>query len=212
MTSYENSTNTESKCIISTPGQRLCLAEDKYIGGVGTYTRQGYIMSCLAGIVKITAQPDKRILVEVRSGKEQTVVPSAGDIVTARITQVNPRWARCAILCVKEMVLAEPFRGQLRKEDVRATEKDRVEMYKCFRPNDIILARVLSLGDAHSYVLSTAENELGVVIAYSEEGTPMVPVGWQEMQCPKTYVKEMRKVAKVSPEIISNENNKEAAN
>ena len=28
----------------------------------------------------------------------------------------------------------------------------------------------LSLGDAHSYILSTAENELGVVIAYSEEG------------------------------------------
>lgn len=64
----------------------------------------------------------------------------------------------------------------------------------------------LSLGDAHSYVLSTAENELGVVIAYSEEGTPMVPVGWQEMQCPKTYVKELRKVAKVSPEMITNEN------
>ena len=28
----------------------------------------------------------------------------------------------------------------------------------------------------------------------------MVPVGWQEMQCPKTYIKEFRKVAKVSPE------------
>lgn len=28
----------------------------------------------------------------------------------------------------------------------------------------------------------------------------MIPVGWQEMQCPKTYVKEMRKVAKVSAE------------
>ncbi len=34
----------------------------------------------------------------------------------------------------------------------------------------------------------------------------MIPVGWQEMQCPKTYVKEMRKVAKVSPEVVSNEN------
>lgn len=44
---------------------------------------------------------------------------------------------------MKDIVLAEPFRGQLRKEDVRATEKDRVEMYKCFRPNDIILARVV---------------------------------------------------------------------
>ena len=71
-------------------------------------------------------------------------MPSAGDIVTARVTTVNPRWAKCAILCVKDTVLAEPFRGVLRKEDVRATEKDRVEIYKCFRPNDIILARVVS--------------------------------------------------------------------
>ena len=31
----------------------------------------------------------------------------------------------------------------------------------------------------------------------------MVPVGWQEMQCPKTYIKEMRKVAKVLPESSS---------
>lgn len=112
------------------------------------------------------------MLVEVQNGKEQTVVPAAGDIVTgnclllffsfkifkgnqiyelhnflfilARVTQINPRWARCAILCVKDIVLAEPFRGQLRKEDVRATEKDRVELYQCFRPNDIILARVVS--------------------------------------------------------------------
>jgi exosome complex component CSL4 len=81
--------------------------------------------------------------VEVCSGKEQTCVPSAGDIVTARITQVNPRWGKCLILCVNDIVLAEPFRGILRKEDVRATEKDRVEMYKCFRPTDIILARVV---------------------------------------------------------------------
>lgn len=43
-------------------------------------------------------------------------------------------------------------------------------MYKCFRPGDIILARVLSLGDALSYVLTTAENELGVVVATSEAG------------------------------------------
>ncbi len=64
--------------------------------------------------------------------------------IVARVTQINPRWARCAILCVKDIVLAEPFRGQLRKEDVRATEKDRVELYQCFRPNDIILARVVS--------------------------------------------------------------------
>lgn len=88
----------------------------------------------------------------------------------------------------------------LRKEDVRATEKDRVDMYKCYRPGDIILARVLLITENHNYQLSTAENELGVVIAHSEEGHPMVPVSWTEMQCVKTHEKQPRKVARVVPE------------
>ena len=61
-----------------------------------------------------------------------------------------------------------------RKDDVRATEKDKVEMYKCFRPGDIIMARVISLGDAQSYLLSTAENECGVIVATSEAGEFLV--------------------------------------
>ena len=36
-----------------------------------------------------------------------------------------------------------------------------VEVYKCFRPGDLVLARVISIGDYSSYFLSTAENELG---------------------------------------------------
>lgn len=40
----------------------------------------------------------------------------------------------------------------------------------------------------------------------------MIPVGWQEMQCPKTYVKELRKVAKVSPETVPNQNVEESTN
>ncbi|EOA98486.1 3'-5' exoribonuclease CSL4-like protein, partial [Anas platyrhynchos] len=59
-----------------------------------------------------------------------------------------------------------------RREDIRATEKDKVEVYKSFRPGDIVLAKVISLGDAaqSNYLLSTAENELGVVVARSEAG------------------------------------------
>ncbi|CAF1154153.1 unnamed protein product, partial [Brachionus calyciflorus] len=46
-------------------------------------------------------------------------------------------------------------------------------------------------------------NELGVVIAYSEAGHRMIPVSWNEMQCPLTLLKESRKVAKVQPEFIN---------
>ncbi|CAG0879594.1 unnamed protein product [Darwinula stevensoni] len=138
--------------------------------------------------------------ISVKRGDEQHVVPSTGSIVTARVTSVNPRFCKCKILCIEDTVLKEPFRAIIKKEDVRATHKDKVELYKCFRPRDIILARVLSLGDALSYLLSTAENELGVVIAHSEAGAAMVPVSWTEMQCPKTFMKEPRKVAKVVPQ------------
>jgi exosome complex component CSL4 len=65
----------------------------------------------------------------------------------------------------------------------------------------------ISLGDARSYFLSTASNNLGVVYALpspspsSIDGnrgneTPMVPINWQEMQCPRTNTIERRKVAK----------------
>ncbi|GFR64867.1 exosome complex component CSL4 [Elysia marginata] len=60
----------------------------------------------------------------------------------------------------------------------------------------------MSLGDAQSYLLTTAENELGVVSALSEAGVPMIPVTWCKMQCPKTLAEEFRKVAKVQPEFL----------
>lgn len=75
-------------------------------------------------------------------------------------------------------------------------------MYKCFRPGDIVVAKVLSLGDAHSYILSTAENELGVVIATSEAGATLEPISWCKMKCPKTMAEEFRKVAKVQPKYV----------
>merc|ERR1739848_210115 len=136
---------------------------------------------------------------------EETAVPSIGDIVTAKITSVNSRFAKVMIECIRDITLNEPFRGQIRKEDIREFEKDKIEMYKSFRPGDIILARVLSLGEASSgYLLSTAENELGVAIAKSEtSGDKMIPVSWTEMQCPKTYNKEFRKIAKVVPENLA---------
>lgn len=61
---------------------------------------------------------------------------------------------------------------------------------------DVVRAVVISLGDERSYYLSTARNELGVVLAVSEWGNQMFPVSWREFMDPETGVKEGRKVAK----------------
>ncbi|CAD7090092.1 unnamed protein product [Hermetia illucens] len=194
---------TQNSDLICIPGQRLCLSDENTIAGQGTYERQGYIYSTLAGTVHIRQQDNSKFI-EVKCFGSPTIVPIAGDVVTARITQVNQRFAKCSITCIGDHILNRTYRGLLRKEDVRATEKDKVEMYKCFRPGDIILARVLPQTELSCYQLSTAENELGVVVALANEsgpyGVPMVPISWTEMQCPDTLVKEPRKVAKIVPE------------
>ncbi|CAI5679507.1 unnamed protein product [Oreochromis niloticus] len=134
---------------------------------------------------------------------ETQLLPDVGAIVTCKVTSINPRFAKVHILYVGSTPLKDRFRGTIRKEDVRATEKDKVETYKSFRPGDIVLAKVISLGDVQSnYLLTTAENELGVVVAHSEAGAQMVPISWCEMQCPLTHSKEFRKVARVQPEYL----------
>ncbi|XP_041985217.1 exosome complex component CSL4 [Aricia agestis] len=192
---------------ICIPGMRLCLANKEYISGPGTHELGGYIYASLAGVLKM--QKDEKAnttSVSVDSPRTPSVLPKTGDIVTAKVTVVNSRMVQCMILCVGPSVLARPYKGILKKEDIKVTDKDRIDPYKCFRPGDVILARVLPMTEIHWYHLSTGENELGVVIATAEgspQGVSMVPISWSEMQCPKTLVKEPRKVARVIPENIN---------
>lgn len=88
------------------------------------------------------------------------------------------------------------FQALIRKEDVRAVEKDRVVMDDMFRVGDIVRGQVISLGDQSFYYLTTARNDLGVVMARSEAGNMMFPVSWREMRDPVTGVGELRKVAR----------------
>lgn len=65
---------------------------------------------------------------------------------------VSHRFCKCEIKCVGDVTLTRPYKGLLRKEDMRETQKDKIEVYKCFRPGDIILARVVSF-DENLYFL-----------------------------------------------------------
>ncbi|GAP90536.1 putative 3 -5 exoribonuclease CSL4 [Rosellinia necatrix] len=124
------------------------------------------------------------------------VLPEVGNVVLCRVTRITPREATVAILVVGDAVLSSQWQGVVRVQDVRATEKDRVKIYESFRPGDIVRAQVISLGDQANYYLSTANNELGVIMATSEAGNTMFPVSWKEYKDPETGLSESRKVAK----------------
>ncbi|KAH8652408.1 hypothetical protein BX600DRAFT_516445 [Xylariales sp. PMI_506] len=201
---------------IAVPGQLLGSA-DNYVAGVGTHIHESNLFASLLGTVTITNPektpgPAKRLtkiaalassaarpVISVsRSAlsEKREVLPEVGNVVLCRVTRITPRQATVAILVVGETVLEAEWQGVIRVQDVRATEKDRVKIYESFRPGDIVRAQVISLGDQANYYLSTARNELGVIMATSEAGNVMYPVSWKEYKDPETSLSESRKVAK----------------
>ena len=181
---------------ITIPGERLG-STSQFDNGDGTYVRNGFIYSKLCGKKNLTDVEDGQPVISVLRNNGQNLVPEVKSIAMCKVTNSNPRFCKVSILAVGGVSLKGTFKGIIRKEDVRDTLKDQVKMYESFRPGDIVLARVLSLGDSKSYFLSTAENELGVIYARSEGSHAMVPISWCQMQCVGTGLKEYRKVAKI---------------
>ncbi|KAI1026291.1 hypothetical protein LB504_011312 [Fusarium proliferatum] len=188
----------------------------KFAPGPGTHVYGGNVVSSLLGRVTVTPPtktpgPQKRLnkitaptteelatISVARHGHKREILPDVENIVLARVLRLMPKQAIVVIQQVGDTVLQTEWQGVIRVQDVRATEKDKVKIYESFKPGDIVRAQVISLGDQANYYLSTASNELGVVMATSEAGNDMVPISWKEYRDPKTGICEPRKVAKPS--------------
>ncbi|SCO83864.1 probable CSL4-core component of the 3`-5` exosome [Fusarium oxysporum] len=188
----------------------------KYAPGAGTHVYEGNVVSSLLGRVTVTPPtknpgPQKRLnkitaptteelatISVSRHGRKREILPDVENIVLARVLRLMPKQAIVVIQQVGDTVLQTEWQGVIRVQDVRATEKDKVKIYESFKPGDIVRAQVISLGDQANYYLSTASNELGVVMATSEAGNDMVPISWKEYRDPETGICEPRKVAKPS--------------
>ncbi|XP_050889570.1 uncharacterized protein LOC127094842 [Lathyrus oleraceus] len=140
--------------------------------------------------------PGQRHAVEVTDHKTHGPVPAPGSVGIAKVTQVMAKTAFAGIMCIGQKFVCEKYTCIIRHKDVMATEIDKVYMHLSFRSGDIVEALVLSLGDARTYFLTTAKNELGVVSAESTAGATMVPISETEMSCPLSGQSEQRKVEK----------------
>ncbi|KAL6924456.1 hypothetical protein ACHAPO_003676 [Fusarium lateritium] len=188
----------------------------KFAPGAGTHVYEGNVVSSLLGQVTVTPAakgpgPQKRLnkitaptseelatISVSRHGRKREILPDVDNIVLARVLRLMPKQAIVVIQQVGDTVLQTEWQGVIRVQDVRATEKDKVKIYESFKPGDIVRAQVISLGDQANYYLSTASNELGVILATSEAGNDMVPISWKEYKDPETGISEPRKVAKPS--------------
>ncbi|GBG25489.1 Exosome complex component CSL4 [Hondaea fermentalgiana] len=187
------------------PGSLLCVAAQTEVAkaeaGAGAYVDgRGAVLASVVGKLVVSepkGEPARKIFSVQTASRKPKVVPVVGSTVTCNVTKVTPRFALLDIVCVGvESVPGSGFRGMVRKENVRSFEIDRVEMHNSFRPGDVVRAKVVSLGTARSYELSTADKDLGVIAAMGEANEPLIPISFEEMKCPVTGVIEKRKVAK----------------
>lgn len=200
----EPSTSSTMKKRFVVPGDRLLPISEQIRAAAGTYEMYGYIYASLAGTVCTftVKEGEKEITtIEVRKNTEEKqthIIPYVGCIATAKVSILGPRYAKCSILCVDSSLLSHEFMGILRKEDIIEAGKEKAEIHSCVRPGDIILARVIGFGENQtSFLLSTAEPQLGVVSGMGDLGERMTPVSFNEVCSVTTGVIEPRKVAKV---------------
>ncbi|WWC88887.1 uncharacterized protein L201_003802 [Kwoniella dendrophila CBS 6074] len=162
--------------------------------GSGCYELDGRILSSIVGVPKRDGS-----VVSVIGRQESNNTPEVGSVVIGTISRLTTQQAHVTLITSNDRPLpetSEEFQGVIRITDIRLTERDKIKMGDCFRLGDLVKAKVLSLGDARSYYLSTAANELGVMYAISETGNPLLPVSYQEMEDELTGKREKRKVAK----------------
>jgi exosome complex component CSL4 len=194
----------------------------RVIPGPGTYSRGGKIFASVVGTLNIESieeSPDSsdsqcvcvKVFLQPEVGPEAAQqILRTGQIVLARVTRITTQQ-------VLLNVFANPFgmlqndrpEACIRREDVRSgvdPESSTTDLSKSFRPGDWVIARLISLGDARRYFLSTAEPALGVIQAVSSvSGKTMMPISYKEMECPETGAKEPRKCARpqnVSSDVI----------
>lgn len=180
------------------PGDKLCKADEKTLPAAGTYKSEDFIYASLAGQVVIHHRKNDIKFIGVHGNKKTSrTLPSQNDIVTCQVTSIQTNLALCLIWCVNSHVLKQPYKAMVRKDQMRHHEKDLLDISKCCLPGDIIIGKIIGVGDNGNYLITIADKEFGVVIATSEAGATMVPISWTEMMCPKTNIKEERKVAKI---------------
>ena len=145
------------------PGDELGL-EREYLAGSGAYAVDGVIRASLVGNVVVDAdtQGRSRINVACKLEKYEDLVINIGDKVLCRVSRTNNNQAFVDIVTVGDRVLPIIAKGVIRREDVSATEVDKVNIQEQFKSGDVIKASVISLGDSKHYYLSTAEVGLGV--------------------------------------------------
>jgi len=181
------------------PGDRIGSIH-QISSGDGTYIRGNIVHVSRLGKFELDSSNLNYLPVaKVVSAKKSisSFIIYINQVVMGKIQKLTMKYATIEIMTAEYIgALPEPHWGWIRKEDIRKDFED-IPINECFQVNDIVVCRIISLGDNRRYYCSTAELELGVVRAvHKTSGKLLLPINTNEMQCLESKDIEKRKCAK----------------
>jgi len=170
------------------PGERLGVIEE-FTPGPGTYTEQGVVYSKIVGCALLDML-NKKVLVYPLV--HAASAPRTGSVVTGQVSDMQSKRATLRIFKIGEKNLTGFFSGILHVSE--ASPRYVETMFDVCKTGDIMRAKVVSEKN-RTYQLSTADNDLGVILAFCSACGHVLTLTKQNMQCAKCGKIEMRKVA-----------------
>ena len=171
------------------PGQKIGVIE-MYVPGAGTYSEDGIIYATIIGEIRID---NNEKMVSVAPREEKPSLPKRGDIVIGTINMVRKQMAIADITNKLGYNPTTDFEGMIHISQVSKYYLENLS--DAFKTGDLIRAVIID-AERIPFFLSTADPDLGVILAHcSECGHVLKPVG-RRLQCLNCRTIENRKFAK----------------
>ncbi|KRX07757.1 Nucleic acid-binding, OB-fold [Pseudocohnilembus persalinus] len=170
--------------------------------GDGIYVKNNNMFASLYGKIDIDSEKinegEAKHTIKIQSSiQNKSPCLQLGQVVIGKIIRLKEDLCHLKIMMIEDQPINSYLEGVIRKQNVRESEVDKLEMQNCFIPGDIVKAKIISLGDSTKVFLSTVGDDLGVLFAKDQEmGQLMLPYSWNQMISLQTGLKEERKVAK----------------
>lgn len=174
------------------PGDLLATTEE-FVPGDGAYEEEGKIYAAITGVVLVDARA-KRISVFSRTPGPPTL--KRGDVVVGRVEEIRDQSANIFIGVLRgreDRELPLPNLGMVHISQVHTGYVK--DFSKQFKPGDIVRARVLN-ARREPVQLTTAGDELGVIVATCSRCRALLAREGTKLRCPECGNVEFRKLAK----------------
>ena len=136
------------------PGDNIGNAK-RIIAGKGCYVRGSSVYASVVGTLTLSPQKDgdkklheASIILEKGRQYASSQVLTIGSKVLCKVLRIVTNMATVEIVAAEEIgSLREHHSGIIRKEDVRVGVTEEVQIFESFRPGDVVIAKIISLGD-----------------------------------------------------------------